>query len=53
MGWGDLNNDGLLDLVTGSYGAELLQHGIEGPQDDGSTGVIVHLQQADGSLQLK
>ncbi len=28
MAWGDLNQDGMLDLVTGSYGAELTQHGF-------------------------
>ena len=50
MGWGDLNDDGLLDLVTGSYGAELKQRGIDGPQDDGSTGVVVHMQREDGSF---
>ena len=36
--------------MTGSYGAELKQRGIEGPLEDGSTGVIVHTQQPDGSF---
>jgi hypothetical protein len=42
--WGDLDDDGLLDLVTASYAAELKQRGIDGPLDDGSTGVVVHTQ---------
>ncbi len=50
MAWGDLNDDGLLDLVTGSYAAELKQRGIEEPMDDGSTGIVVHTQQPDGSF---
>ncbi len=50
MAWGDLNDDGLLDLVTGSYAAELKQRGIEEALDDGSTGIVVHLQQPDGSF---
>ena len=48
MAWGDVDSDGDLDLVTGSYGAELKQHGIDPPEDDPKTGVVLHLQQ-DGA----
>jgi hypothetical protein len=48
MAWGDVNGDGRLDLVTGSYGAELIQRGIDPPQDDPKAGVVLHVQQIDG-----
>jgi hypothetical protein len=48
MAWGDVDDDGDLDLVTGSYGAELKQHGIDPPEDDPKAGVMLHLQQEDG-----
>ncbi len=48
MAWGDVDGDGDLDLVTGSYGAELKQHGIDPPEDDPKAGVVLHLQQ-DGA----
>lgn len=44
MAWGDVNGDGALDLVTGSYGAELKQHGIDPPEQDPKAGVVLHLQ---------
>ncbi|MBO9394232.1 CRTAC1 family protein [Caldilinea sp.] len=44
MAWGDLNGDGALDLVTGSYGAELKQHGILRPENEPKAGVFLHLQ---------
>ena len=44
MAWGDLNDDGALDLVTGSYAAELRQHGVEDPAQDGLAGVWVYMQ---------
>jgi len=53
MAWGDVNGDGLLDLVTGSYGAELIQHGIDPPQDDPKAGVVLHTQQADGGWRAQ
>lgn len=48
MAWGDVNGDGLLDLVTGSYGAELIQRGVDPPEDDAKAGVVLHVQQPDG-----
>jgi len=50
MAWGDVDGDGDLDLVTGSYGAELKQHGIDLPEDDPKAGVVLHLQH-DGAWQ--
>jgi hypothetical protein len=50
MAWGDVDGDGDLDLVTGSYGAELKQHGIDPPEDDPKAGVVLHIQQ-DGAWQ--
>ncbi|HAJ38145.1 MAG TPA: CRTAC1 family protein [Chloroflexi bacterium] len=47
MAWGDVDGDGDLDLVTGSYGAELKQHGIDAPEDDPQAGVVLHLQGDD------
>lgn len=45
MAWGDVDGDGDLDLVTGSYAAELKQHGVDAPEDDPRAGVVLHLQQ--------
>ncbi|MCB0129424.1 MAG: ASPIC/UnbV domain-containing protein, partial [Caldilineaceae bacterium] len=42
------NGDGALDLVTGSYGAELKQHGIIDPVQDPQSGVIVYTRTARG-----
>ena len=44
MAWGDVDGDGALDLVTGSYGAELKQHGIDLPEQDPKAGVVLYLQ---------
>ena len=50
MAWGDVDGDGDLDLVTGSYGAELKQHGIDQPEADLKAGVVLHLQH-DGAWE--
>jgi uncharacterized protein YuzB (UPF0349 family) len=50
MAWGDVDGNGLLDLVTGSYAAELKQHGLATPEEDPRAGVVVHLQQEDGTF---
>lgn len=48
MAWGDADGDGALDLVTGSYAAELKQHGIDAPATDPKAGVVLHLQRGGG-----
>ena len=48
MAWGDLNADGRLDLVTASYGVELIQHGMAEPDQDARAGVVLYLSQGDG-----
>ena len=45
MAWGDVDGDGDLDLVTGSYGVELLQHGIDPPTADPRSGIMLHVQE--------
>lgn len=44
MGWADLNQDGRLDLVTGSYNVDLKQSGLDQAGLDQSAGVVVYLQ---------
>lgn len=44
MAWGDVDGDGDLDLVTGTYGAELKQHGIDPPEEDPKAGIVLYLQ---------
>jgi hypothetical protein len=48
MAWGDVNGDGMLELVTGSYAAELTQHGIASPEQEPKAGVVLHFQRDDG-----
>ncbi len=47
MGWADLNGDGALDLVTGSYLAELEREGFTPADMRGKTGV--YLFERDGA----
>ncbi len=44
MAWADLNGDGALDLVTGSYNTDLRQHGIDDPTQDQGAGVFLYTQ---------
>lgn len=50
MLWHDLNHDGLLDVVTGSYDAEVLRGGSQSLFEHQHRGVFVHHQQADGTF---
>jgi hypothetical protein len=47
MAWGDIDRDGDLDLVTGSYAAELKQHGIKDPAQDPRAGLVLYERQGD------
>lgn len=47
MAWGDVNGDGSLDLITGSYGAELKQHAIKEPENDAQAGLVLYLHDGD------
>lgn len=47
MTWGDLNNDNRLDLVTGSYDAELLNEGGNSFLLSNNAGVYVYTNQGD------
>lgn len=47
MAWADLNGDGALDLVTGSYNVDLRQQGIAQPEQDPNAGVFYHERQGD------
>jgi hypothetical protein len=48
MAWGDLNGDGALDLVTGSYNVDLKQQGIDEPEQDARAGVHYYERLGDG-----
>ena len=39
--WGDVDGDGDLDLVTGSYNVELIQNGIAIPEKDPRPGFSI------------
>lgn len=47
MAWADLNGDGALDLVTGSYNVDLRQQGVEQPEQDPNAGVYYHERRGD------
>jgi hypothetical protein len=46
--WGDIDGDGDLDLVTGSYNVELIQNGIAVPERDPRAGIFYYEQTEDG-----
>ncbi len=50
MAWGDVDADGDLDLVTGSYNVELIQNGIAVPEQDPRAGVFYYEQTPDGFI---
>jgi enediyne biosynthesis protein E4 len=51
MAWGDLNGDGALDLVTGSYDAELAKRDANRFLFSSGAGVYYYQQQGDHSYQ--
>jgi hypothetical protein len=50
MAWADLNGDGALDLVTGSYNVDLKQQGIDLPEADPHAG-IHYYQRINGQFE--
>ncbi len=48
--WGDVDGDGDLDLVTGSYNVELIQNGIPVPEKDPRAGVFYYEQTPEGFI---
>lgn len=50
MVWHDFSNDGLLDVVTASYDAEVLRGGSQSLFEHQHRGVFYHEQQPDGSF---
>ena len=50
MAWADLNNDGALDLVVGSYNTDFRQNGIKAPVEDENAGIILYARQGDGFM---
>jgi hypothetical protein len=53
MAWGDLDRDGDLDLVTGSYAAELKQHGIEDAAHEPRAGLVLYEREGDRFLPYR
>jgi hypothetical protein len=51
MAWGDVDADGDLDLVTGSYAAELKQHGIANPSEHPLAGLVLYERQGEGFVR--
>ena len=47
MAWADLNGDGALDLVTGSYNIDLQSHGVKEPEFSEKAGIVYYEHQGD------
>jgi hypothetical protein len=47
MAWGDLNGDGPLDLVTGSYNTDLRQQGAQEADLQAKAGLVVYERRGD------
>jgi len=47
MAWGDLNNDGVLDLVTGSYNIDLQQHKVTADEMEDRGGIVYYIRQGE------
>lgn len=52
MAWADLNDDGTLDLVTGSYNTDLIQQGLDKPAQDPHAGIFVYTQSPETPLHF-
>ena len=53
MAWGDIDADGDLDLVTGSYNVELIQNGIALPERDPRAGVFYYENTPEGFIHQR
>ena len=47
MAWADLNGDGALDLVTGSYNIDLQSHGVKEPEFSEKAGIVYYEHQGN------
>jgi hypothetical protein len=47
MAWGDINGDGALDLITGSYNTDLKGHKIADPTQDEHAGIMCYERAGD------
>lgn len=48
MGWSDVNGDGALDLITGSYNIDLKQQGLAEPEQDERAGIMCYERSGAG-----
>jgi hypothetical protein len=47
LAWGDVDGDNALDLVTGSYAAEMKQHAIDVPEIHPQVGLVLYRRHGD------